>query len=75
MRYVKKRTLKKGHKTRRTIKNKHKSRKNVTKNSNKKFVHKMKGGRCYGNGVGSNNYDPDFSIYNTNMLELFPYKA
>jgi hypothetical protein len=30
---------------------------------------------CYGNGVGANSYDPNYSIYNTNMLKLFPYKA
>lgn len=34
----------------------------------------MKGGTCYGRGVGSSNYDPNYSIYNTNMLKLFPYK-
>ena len=37
--------------------------------------HKQRGGICYGNGVGSNSYDPNYSIYNTNMLKLFPYKA
>ena len=36
---------------------------------------KQKGGMCYGNGVGANSYDPNYSIYNTNMLKLFPYKA
>lgn len=36
---------------------------------------KQKGGMCYGNGVGSNSYDPNYSIYNTNMLKLFPYKS
>ena len=35
---------------------------------------KMKGGTCYGNGVGANNYDSNFSIYNTRELQLFPYK-
>jgi len=33
----------------------------------------MKGGACFGNGVGSNHYDPNYSIYNTRMLSLFPY--
>jgi len=33
------------------------------------------GGTCYGSGVGSNNFDPSLSIYNTNLLKLFPYKA
>lgn len=32
---------------------------------------KMKGG----NGIGSNCNDPNFSIYNTNLLKLFPYKG
>jgi len=35
---------------------------------------KQKGGQCYGNGVGANNYDPNFSIYNTRELTLFPYR-
>lgn len=35
---------------------------------------KQKGGMCYGNGVGANSYDPNFSIYNTRQLQLFPYK-
>jgi hypothetical protein len=36
---------------------------------------KQRGGMCYGNGVGANSYDPNYSIYNTNMLKLFPYKS
>ena len=32
------------------------------------------GTRCFGTGVGANSYDPNNSIYNTNMLKLFPYK-
>lgn len=35
---------------------------------------KQRGGMCFGNGVGANSYDPNYSIYNTNMLKLFPYK-
>jgi hypothetical protein len=35
---------------------------------------KQRGGICFGNGVGANNYDPNFSIYNTRELTLFPYK-
>ena len=35
---------------------------------------KQRGGMCFGNGVGANNYDPNFSIYNTRELTLFPYK-
>ena len=42
--------------------------------SNKKQKKVQKGGICYGRGVGANNYNPNFSIYNTRELELFPYK-
>lgn len=35
----------------------------------------QRGGTCYGSGVGANSYDPNFSIYNTRQLELFPYSA
>jgi hypothetical protein len=34
---------------------------------------KQKGGVVYGRGYGANCYDPNNSIYNTNMLKLFPY--
>ena len=34
---------------------------------------KQSGGTCYGSGVGANSYDPNFSIYNTRELQLFPY--
>ena len=40
----------------------------------RKKSRKHHGGTCYGNGVGSNSNDPNFSIYNTNTLKLFPYK-
>jgi hypothetical protein len=40
----------------------------------RKHTKKQKGGMCYGNGVGANSYDPNFSIYNTRELELFPYR-
>jgi hypothetical protein len=32
-----------------------------------------RGGACYGNGVGANAFDPNYSIYNTRELQLFPY--
>ena len=35
---------------------------------------KQRGGMCFGNGVGANSSDPNYSIYNTNMLKLFPYR-
>ena len=44
------------------------------KNTTKRKTKKQKGGACYGTGVGANNYDPNFSIYNTRELQLFPYK-
>ncbi len=63
----KRRTIKKrkGRKTRKTV------RKTVRKTGRKS--RKQRGGMCYGNGVGANNYDPNFSIYNTRELTLFPY--
>jgi len=63
----KRRTMKKrkGRKTRKTGR---KTRKTGRKSR------KQRGGVCYGNGVGANNYDPSFSIYNTRELELFPYR-
>jgi len=44
------------------------------KNRKSRKSRKQRGGTCYGNGVGANSYDPNDSIYNTNMLKLFPYK-
>ena len=61
-----------GKKRRRTMK-KRKGRKTMKKRKGKK-TRKQRGGTCYGNGVGANNYDPNFSIYNTRELALFPYK-
>ena len=63
-------------KRRKTIKKqKRKTMKKQTKRTMKKRKgRKQRGGTCYGNGVGANNYDPNFSIHNTNLLKLFPYK-
>jgi hypothetical protein len=58
----KRRKTKKSRKTRKIRKNK----RNKSRN--------QRGGQCYGRGIGANNYDPNFSIYNTNELQLFPYK-
>ena len=44
------------------------------KNRKGRKSRKQKGGTCYGSGVGANNFDPNYSIYNTRELELFPYK-
>jgi len=56
-----------------TIK-KYKNKKSYKKYSYKKNKKTKKGGQCYGRGVGANNYDPNFNIFNSNMLTLFPYK-
>jgi hypothetical protein len=60
----------KSKKSRKSKKSK-KSKKSIKSKSKTK---KQKGGICYGSGVGANNYDPNFSIYNTRELQLFPYK-
>ena len=66
---------------RKTIKKRKQSNKKTRKQSNKKTrkqsnkkTRKQRGGMCFGNGVGANSYDPNFSIYNTRELTLFPYK-
>jgi hypothetical protein len=40
----------------------------------RKYRKSYKGGAHYGTGVGANCYDPNFSIYNTRELSLFPYR-
>lgn len=66
--YSKKQKISGGRKSKRRIRKKgRKTRKIRTR--------KQRGGMCFGNGVGANSYDPNNSIYNTNMLKLFPYKA
>lgn len=64
-----------GIRKRRTIK-KRKGRKTHKKHGRKhgRKTRRQRGGTCYGNGVGANSYDPNFSIYNTRELQLFPYK-
>jgi hypothetical protein len=37
-------------------------------------LRQQRGGMCYGNGVGANGSNPNFSVYNTNLLKLFPYR-
>jgi hypothetical protein len=51
-------------------------RRNSRKRRGKKArkTRKQRGGMCFGNGVGANSYDPNYSIYNTNMLKMFPYR-
>lgn len=63
-------------KKRKKSKNTHKNTKKYNKKANKKSNKKInkKGGMCFGNGVGANKNDINYSVYNTNMLKLFPYK-
>ena len=86
----KKKTKTKKTKTKKTKTKKTKTKKSKSKTKTKKTkktktkktktkktkVVKMKGGeqQLYGRGYGANCYDPNFSIYNTNELKLFPYK-
>jgi len=63
--------------SRKTMKKRKIMRKRKTlrkRNYIRKNNRKQHGGTCYGNGVGANSYDPNFSIYNTRELQLFPYK-
>jgi len=61
----KRKRRRKSNKRRKQVKKGRKTRKNKRK---------QRGGMCYGNGVGANSYDPNYSIYNTNLTKLFPYK-
>jgi len=45
-----------------------------TRKNKKSKTRKQRGGQCYGRGIGANTYDPNFSIFNTNELQLFPYR-
>jgi len=64
-----------GGKRRRRISRKNKTKKTRTTRRNSRRNLTLKGGMCFGRGVGANNYDPNYSIYNTSMLKLFPYKS
>jgi hypothetical protein len=55
-----------------THRKKTKTHRKKTKTHRKKT--NLKGGTLFGKGVGANNFDPNFSIYNTRELGLFPYK-
>ena len=61
-------------KTLRRRKTKRKTKNNKKRNLKGGGSRYLKGGRCFGNGVGANSNEPNFSIYNTNTLKLFPYK-
>jgi hypothetical protein len=58
-----------------TRKNKRKQKTNKLKKKqiNSKKTNRLKGGMVYGNGYGANCSNPNYSIYNTNLLKLFPY--
>jgi hypothetical protein len=45
------------------------------KNRNRKSHRNKKGGALFGRGYGANCNDPNYNVYNTNMLKLFPYSA
>ena len=49
-----------------------KNNKSKTKTNRTNRRRTQKGG-VYGRGYGANCYDPNYNIYNTNMLKLFPY--
>ena len=45
------------------------------KGNRKSHKRNKKGGALYGRGYGANCSDPNYSIYNTNLLKLFPYSS
>lgn len=52
-----------------------KSRRRLTRRSSRSRSRKLAGGGVrFGTGIGSNCNDPNQSIFNTNLLKLFPYK-
>ena len=65
---------KKTRKTKNIRKSKH--TRNQRKNrKSRRNISVKRGGAMYGRGYGANCNDPNYSIYNTNMLKLFPYSA
>jgi hypothetical protein len=69
----KRKTSKRKTSKRKTSKRKTSKRKTSKRKTSKKI--NIKGGALYGTGIGANCYDPNFSIYNTRELQLFPYKT
>jgi hypothetical protein len=54
-----------------------KGRRRLTRRSSRSRSRSRKlagGGVRFGTGIGSNCNDPNQSIFNTNLLKLFPYK-
>jgi hypothetical protein len=59
---------------RKKISRRSKSRRNVSRRRLGRNRKLAGGGVRYGSGVGANCNDPNQSIFNTNLLKLFPYK-
>jgi len=69
------RKTRKGKKSRKTKKGRKGKKSKKTKKGRKgKKSRKQRGGMRYGTGVGANCVEPNYSIYNTPALSLFPYK-
>jgi hypothetical protein len=63
------------YKNNRTKRNRSKYNRSKHNRTRHRYRRHKRGGTRYGTGIGANCYDPNQSIYNTNMLKLFPYKA
>jgi len=50
------------------------TKKRNLKSEHKKSHRRLRGGAMYGTGYGANCNDPNYSIYNTNLTKLFPYR-
>lgn len=50
------------------------SKKRVSNLRRKKSHRRLRGGAMYGTGYGANCNDPNYSVYNTNLTKLFPYR-
>jgi len=50
------------------------TKKRNLKSGHKKSHRRLRGGTLYGTGYGANCNDPNYSIYNTNLTKLFPYR-
>ena len=50
------------------------TKKHNLKSGHKKSHRRLRGGTLFGTGYGANCNDPNYSIYNTNLTKLFPYR-
>jgi len=57
-----------------SIKKTRNNKRRTHKNRKSRRGKNYRGGMCFGKGVGANSNDPNFSIYNTRLTQLFPYK-